>query len=54
VLAMILFILTAAAIALVIWQQRHAERLAGARPEEEQAGPLGGVPGPAASRAAGG
>src|SRR5918996_1998397 len=33
-LATILFIVTAAAIALVIWQQRRAERLASVRPDE--------------------
>ena len=39
VLATMLFVLTSAAIALVIWQQRRAERLAGMRPEREPAGP---------------
>ncbi len=34
-LATILFIFTAAAIALVIWQQRRADRLASIRPEPE-------------------
>ena len=35
VVATILFIVTAAAIALVIWQQRRAERMATVRPEPE-------------------
>jgi spermidine/putrescine transport system permease protein len=53
VLATMLFVLTSAAIALVIWQQRRAERLAGRRPGQEEAAPLGGVSGPAAPGAAG-
>jgi spermidine/putrescine transport system permease protein len=35
VLATILFLVTAVAIALVIWQQRRAEQLAAVQPEEE-------------------
>ena len=35
VLATMLFIVTASAIALVIWQQRRAERMAAVRPEPE-------------------
>jgi spermidine/putrescine transport system permease protein len=35
VLATILFVVTVAAIAIVIWQQRRAERLAAVRPEPE-------------------
>ena len=35
VLATILFIVTASAVALVIWQQRRAERMAAIRPEPE-------------------
>ncbi len=53
VLATMLFVLTSAAIALVIWQQRRAERLAGRRLGQEEAAPLGGVSGPAAPGAAG-
>jgi spermidine/putrescine transport system permease protein len=34
-IATMLFIVTAVAILLVIWQQRHAERMAAIRPEEE-------------------
>jgi spermidine/putrescine transport system permease protein len=35
VLATMLFVVTVAAIALVIWQQRRAERMAAVRPEQE-------------------
>jgi spermidine/putrescine transport system permease protein len=35
VLATLLFLLVVAAVALVIWQQRRAERMAAVRPEEE-------------------
>ena len=37
VLATMLFLLTVSAIALVLWQQRRAERLASVRPEQEEA-----------------
>jgi spermidine/putrescine transport system permease protein len=37
VLATLLFLVTVAAVALVIWQQRRAERLASSRPEPEAA-----------------
>ncbi len=43
VLATILFVVTVAAVGLVIWQQRRAERLASARPEPE--GGLAPAPG---------
>jgi spermidine/putrescine transport system permease protein len=44
VLATMLFMVTVAAIALVIWQQRRAERMAAVRPEQEGDGPFGGAP----------
>jgi hypothetical protein len=37
VLATMLFVVTLAAIVLVIWQQRRAERMAAVRPEPEGA-----------------
>ncbi len=40
VLATILFVVTTLAIALVIWQQRRAERLAAIPPEDEELEPL--------------
>ncbi len=43
VLATILFIVTVSAVALVIWQQRRAERLAARMPDEEVE-PLAGTP----------
>jgi spermidine/putrescine transport system permease protein len=48
VLATMLFALTVAAILLVIWQQRRAERMAAVRPEPEETEI---VTGPAATRA---
>ena len=36
VIATMLFMVTVAAILLVIWQQRRAERLAAVRPEPEE------------------
>jgi spermidine/putrescine transport system permease protein len=50
-LATILFVVTTAAIGLVLWQQRRAERLAAVRPEPEVAPP---PPVPAAATPAGG
>ena len=47
-LATMLFMVTAAAILLVIWQQRRAERMAAVRPEQEETEVLTG---PAAARA---
>ena len=48
VLATMLFVVTVIAIALVLWQQRRAERMASVRPEPEETD----VPtGPAAARA---
>ena len=47
-IATMLFIVTAVAILLVIWQQRRAERLAAVRPEQEETEVLTG---PAAARA---
>ena len=48
VLATLLFIVIVAAVALVLWQQRQADRLAAVRPEQEETD----VPtGPAAARA---
>jgi spermidine/putrescine transport system permease protein len=48
VLATLLFIVIVAAVALVLWQQRQADRLASVRPEQEETD----VPtGPAAARA---
>ncbi len=38
VLATILFVFTVTAIALVLWQQRRAERMASVRPEQEETG----------------
>ena len=35
VLATMLFVVTVVAIALVLWQQRRAERMAAVRPEQE-------------------
>jgi spermidine/putrescine transport system permease protein len=35
-IATMLFVVTAVAIMVVIWQQRRAERLASARPEQEE------------------
>ena len=47
VLATMLFVVTVAAIGLVIWQQRRAERMAAVRPEQEEtevlAGPAAGA-----------
>ena len=53
-LATMLFILTSAAIALVIWQQRRAERMASARPDDEELEQLGGTPPPAPGAATAG
>jgi spermidine/putrescine transport system permease protein len=47
VLATLLFLLTVAAVALVIWQQRRAERLATVRPDPETGEALAVAPGPA-------
>jgi len=47
VLATMLFIVTVAAVALVIWQQRRAERLAAVQPEDETGDLLAVAPGPA-------
>jgi spermidine/putrescine transport system permease protein len=44
VLATILFTVTVAAVALVLWQQRRAERLAAVRPEAEDAAVAPPVP----------
>jgi spermidine/putrescine transport system permease protein len=46
VLATILFAVTVAAVGLVIWQQRRAERMAAVRPEQEETEVLAG-PAPA-------
>jgi spermidine/putrescine transport system permease protein len=54
VLATILFVVTVAAIAIVIWQQRRAERLAAVRPEPEEVEPFRGAAFPPAPGAAGG
>jgi spermidine/putrescine transport system permease protein len=54
VLATILFAVTLAAIALVIWQQRRAERLATIRPEPERVEPYRPPAFPPAPGAAGG
>jgi spermidine/putrescine transport system permease protein len=51
VLATILFALVVAAVALVIWQQRRAERMASVRPDDEELEPLGGAPSAAAGPA---
>jgi spermidine/putrescine transport system permease protein len=48
VLATLLFIVTVAAICLVLWQQRRAERMASVRPEREE---TEGLAGPAAAPA---
>ena len=45
VLATILFAATVAAVALVIWQQRRAERMAGAQPDPDPAPTLPPAPG---------
>ena len=45
VLATMLFALTVAAIALVLWQQRRAERLASMRPDDDVATSLAVAPG---------
>jgi spermidine/putrescine transport system permease protein len=47
-IATMLFIVTAVAILLVIWQQRRAERLAAVRPEQEE---IEVLPGPATASA---
>jgi spermidine/putrescine transport system permease protein len=47
VLATLLFLVTVAAVMLVIWQQRRAERLASARPEPETGEVVPVAPGPA-------
>jgi spermidine/putrescine transport system permease protein len=47
-IATMLFMVTAVAILLVIWQQRRAERLAAVRPEPEE---IEILPGPATARA---
>jgi spermidine/putrescine transport system permease protein len=44
VLATILFLFVVAAVALVIWQQRRAERMAAVRPDDEELEQLGGAP----------
>jgi spermidine/putrescine transport system permease protein len=44
VLATMLFVVTVAAILLVIWQQRRAERMATVRPEEEPAAMQPAIP----------
>ena len=55
VLATLLFIVTIAAVALVIWQQRRAERMASVRPDEEESEPFAARPAaPPAPGAAGG
>jgi spermidine/putrescine transport system permease protein len=46
VLATMLFALVVAAVALVIWQQRRAERMASARPDDEELEQFGGTPRP--------
>jgi spermidine/putrescine transport system permease protein len=46
VLATMLFALVVAAVALVIWQQRRAERMASARPDDEELEQFGGTPPP--------
>ena len=52
-LATILFVFTVTAIALVLWQQRRAERMASVRPEQEETdvlpGPVGRLRQPSAS-----
>jgi spermidine/putrescine transport system permease protein len=45
VLATILFLLVVAAVALVLWQQRRAERMAAVRPDDEVE-PFAGAPAP--------
>jgi spermidine/putrescine transport system permease protein len=52
VLATILFVITVAAVALVIWQQRRAERMASVRPEDEALDQVGGAPPGAATAGA--
>ena len=53
VLATILFVVTTLAIALVIWQQRRAERLAAIPPEDEELEPLpAGRPAPSGATTA--
>ena len=47
VLATLLFVITALAMAFVVWQQRRAEKLAATRPDDEELEPL---PGPAGRR----
>ncbi|HEX8690100.1 MAG TPA: ABC transporter permease [Solirubrobacterales bacterium] len=47
-LATLLFVVTAVAVALVLWQQRRAERMAAVRPELEPAAPIP-APGAAAT-----
>jgi spermidine/putrescine transport system permease protein len=46
VLATILFLLVVAAVALVLWQQRRAERMAAVRPDEEVVEPFAGTAAP--------
>ena len=43
-LATLLFVVTAVAVALVLWQQRRAERMAAVRPEREPAPPIPAPP----------
>jgi spermidine/putrescine transport system permease protein len=45
VLATLLFLLVVAAVALVLWQQRRAERMAAVRPDDEVE-PFAGTPAP--------
>jgi hypothetical protein len=54
VLATLLFVVVVGAIALVIWQQRRAERMASVRPSEEREGMLTAAPVPPAPGGAGG
>jgi spermidine/putrescine transport system permease protein len=55
VLATLLFLVTVAAIMLVIWQQRRAERMATVLPDEiTEEGPRGATPAPSAPGVLGG
>jgi spermidine/putrescine transport system permease protein len=46
VLATMLFVVTAAAMLFVVWQQRRAERIAAMRPTDDRVEPLAGTPAP--------
>ena len=51
VMATLLFVVTAIAMGLVVWQQRRAEKLAATRPDDQESAPLPGDAAPGAATA---